>query len=486
MRLLGDDRLARLAAAGSRDAFASIYTRHHQGVYRYCRSILGSSEDAADALQSTMANALVALEGESRDIALKPWLYRIAHNEAINLARRRRPQDSADRLEDVPGPPLEATAGDRERLRQLFADLGELSERQRGALLMRELSGLSYAELAAGLGISAGAAKQTVFEGRSALQELAEGRAMSCDAIRRSISDRDRRALRGRRLRAHVRECVSCRDFRDLIDARRGELQALAPPLPMAAAAAILDGLLGAGGGGGGLSQAAAGGNALAAGGGASTSTAGGLAAWLPGTGALGASAAGKGLAAVAATLAIGAGAAGVATQTEGERTAGRSTAPDSGAGETVPRPATSDDHGPDVTRDRDATEPRSGGEREGQGESGRGDAAEEAPGPPASSGAEPGPPRRTRPGGEGQQPPGAAPAPNYQPGGGAPGSAPDDFSSAPEQYTDGRMPEQGGESPAAQAPTGTPAPTPPAPTTDMPGGNSVPEFPALPPTGGR
>ena len=95
LHLLGDDRLARRAAAGDRQAFAVLYQRHHQSLFRYCRAILGDAEDAADALQNTMAAALRALPGERREIRLKPWLYRIAHNESISLLRRRSPRTRA-------------------------------------------------------------------------------------------------------------------------------------------------------------------------------------------------------------------------------------------------------------------------------------------------------------------------------------------------------------------------------------------------------
>src|SRR2546423_12703915 len=91
LRLLSDDRLARRAAEGDEEAFANLYRRHHQALYRYCRAILGNSEDAADALQNTMAAALRALPGEQRAIRVKPWLYRIAHNESISILRRRPP-----------------------------------------------------------------------------------------------------------------------------------------------------------------------------------------------------------------------------------------------------------------------------------------------------------------------------------------------------------------------------------------------------------
>src|SRR5436190_4217624 len=91
LRLLSDDRLAARAAEGDRAAFAVIFERHHQALYRYCRAILRHDEDARDALQTTFARAIAALDGETREIAIRPWLYRIAHNEAISIARRRRP-----------------------------------------------------------------------------------------------------------------------------------------------------------------------------------------------------------------------------------------------------------------------------------------------------------------------------------------------------------------------------------------------------------
>ena len=69
LRLLGDDRLARRAAAGDQQAFAVLYQRHHQGLFRYCRAILGNAEDAADALQNTMAAALRAFPERTGDPA---------------------------------------------------------------------------------------------------------------------------------------------------------------------------------------------------------------------------------------------------------------------------------------------------------------------------------------------------------------------------------------------------------------------------------
>jgi RNA polymerase sigma factor (sigma-70 family) len=298
LRLIGDDRLARRVANGDTRAFATLYERHHQAIYRYCRAILGNSEDAADALQNTMMAALRALSVERRDIRLKPWLYKIAHNEAISLVRQRRPQVNLEEALDVAAPSGSDPAT-RERLRQLVADLRQLPDRQRSALVMRELSGLEYGEIGAALGSSPAATKQTVYEARAALHEMAEGRDMSCDAVRRSLSAEDRRLLRGRKLRAHLRACAGCREFQAVIDTRQRDLACVAPPLPLAAAAAMLHGMTGGGSSGG------AGGLAGLAGGGTGKAVATSVAA--------------KGLATVAVVATVGAGTAGLAGKLPGQ-----------------------------------------------------------------------------------------------------------------------------------------------------------------------
>ena len=267
--LIPDQRLVKLAARGSTPAFATIYRRHHKEIYRYCRSLLGNDDDAGDALQNTMLQALRGLEGERREIALRPWLFRIAHNESISLMRSR------DRATPV-APEEIARAGDsedhegRERFAALISDIGQLSSHQRSALVMRELSGLEFGEIAAALETSPEAAKQAVYQARVALGELAEGRDMSCDEIRRKVSVEDRRLLRGRRVRAHLRGCSDCREFEHQIRERSGTLAGLAPTISVPGAATVLHGVLGggAGGAGGGVASlfgAAVGAKAVAA-----------------------------------------------------------------------------------------------------------------------------------------------------------------------------------------------------------------------------
>lgn len=249
-RMLGDDALARLAAGGSDGAFTALYERYHGPLLAYARSILLDAEDARDATQSALEKALRALPGRDDDRPLRPWLYRIVHNESVSLLRRRRPQVALDETVDAPcAPAPELDAERRRRLAELVEDLRALPERQRGALVMRELSGLGYDEIAGVLGISAGAARQTVSEARSALHDFVAGRDADCVAVRDSL-DGDRRSLRARRVRAHLRTCDACDSFQRSIADRRGDLHLLGPFLSGTLAVGVLGVAAGVAGGG--------------------------------------------------------------------------------------------------------------------------------------------------------------------------------------------------------------------------------------------
>ena len=257
-----------MVTAGSDEAFATLYDRHHQAIYRYCRAQLSHEADARDALQNSMLAALSALRASAIEGRFKPWLFRIAHNESISIIRRR------TREAPTAAPPETPSSDDpetREEVRTLVADLTALPERQRGAIVMRELSGLSYAEIATVLATTEAGGKQLVYEARTAMHELREGHEMSCESVRERISAGDRRLLRGRKVRSHLRGCQPCQDFERGIDRRRTAFAALAPPLPALAAAAVLGDVFGSGGAGGGL-----GGGGAAAGAGATTAASGG------------------------------------------------------------------------------------------------------------------------------------------------------------------------------------------------------------------
>ena len=233
----------RLASKGDPRAFAAIYERHHQDLFRYCRSITGNAEDASDALQSTMAAALRSLPGERRDIALRPWLFRIAHNESVSIIRRRRPAPSSPRRRaphrahtrwpharaplrpgSRPRGPARAPArsarharADRPRLRRDRPRAERLRRRRQPGRL----------------------------RGSPRARPVRRG---PRDGVRRRspLDLRPRRpGPRGRRLRAHLRGCRACTNFSEQIGVRRSALPGLLPPLPAAAGAAILGGLVG-------------------------------------------------------------------------------------------------------------------------------------------------------------------------------------------------------------------------------------------------
>jgi RNA polymerase sigma factor (sigma-70 family) len=254
-----DERLVRRAAQGDPHAFEAIYNRYHQDLYRFCLAMVGNPQDAQDALQNTMVKVLRALPGEERRLQLKPWLYRIARNESVETLRKRRDSDELDaEAEQGAVASVAETAETRARLRALIADLEELPQRQRAALVMRELAGLDFAEIGEAFETSAAVARQTLYEARLSLRQLEEGREMSCVDVMRELSDADGRVTRRREIRSHLRSCADCRAFRDGIVKRREELSAIAP-LPLAASAGLLQAVIG------GSAAGSAGGGAVAA-----------------------------------------------------------------------------------------------------------------------------------------------------------------------------------------------------------------------------
>lgn len=168
LRLLPDEPLARLAAGGSEPAFNVLYARHAGGLTMYCRRVLRNDEDALDALQNTMLKAWSALARRG-DAPLRPWLYRIAHNESVSLLRRRRPRDELTESA-TPATDVHETVMEREELAATITGIGTLTTRQRQALLMRVLGEATYDDIAATLQTSPEAARQSVMSARRALR----------------------------------------------------------------------------------------------------------------------------------------------------------------------------------------------------------------------------------------------------------------------------------------------------------------------------
>jgi RNA polymerase sigma factor (sigma-70 family) len=169
LRAQPDRRLVDLVRDGYDAAFEEIVRRYRRPLDRFAAAIVGGRSE--DVTQDAFSKALLALRGSEAEIELRPWLYRIVRNTALNDLRGLAPV-AAELSETLPGARSAAAEVEaREELRDLMERLQALPETQRAALVMRELEGLSHEEIAAALGVSGGAARQAIFRARAALRE---------------------------------------------------------------------------------------------------------------------------------------------------------------------------------------------------------------------------------------------------------------------------------------------------------------------------
>ena len=243
--------------AGNETAFEVAYERHWGGILSFCRHMLGSTEDAEEAVQHTFAAAWSDLQRNERPVRLKPWLYAVARNRCLSMLRSRR--ETAELSDTVATAGLADEVAQRSDLRALLADLRELPDEQRAALVLSELGDLSHADIAEVVGRKEADVKAIVFRARSTLADWREARETPCEEIKEQLSVLTGGALRRRTLRHHLQHCPGCREFRDQVKAQR---RMLALVLPVVPSIGLKRGVLAAAGLGGG----AAGGGAAAGG----------------------------------------------------------------------------------------------------------------------------------------------------------------------------------------------------------------------------
>jgi RNA polymerase sigma factor (sigma-70 family) len=273
LRLRSDEQLLALFRAGSEEAFSVIHDRYRQRLFAYVRQMLCAAprQDAEDVLQDVFVRAYGALRADRRHVHVRAWLYRVAHNRCIDHMRR--PMPPAADVFEVSRKPLHdpvEEAQRREDLSQLVQDVGRLPDHQRSALLMREIDGMSYADLAGALDVTVPAVKSLLVRARIGLVEAAEARDADCAEIRHDLTESyDRGVKASGRARRHMRTCEGCREYRTALRGIRRSFAALNPlgAGPLAMAGAKLLGFGGAGGGAAAGGSAAAGGGAAAAGG---------------------------------------------------------------------------------------------------------------------------------------------------------------------------------------------------------------------------
>lgn len=170
-----DAELAARARQGNQRAYAQLVRQHQSRIFRHLLNLTGSREEALELSQEVFLKAWEALPDWRPEAQFHTWLYRIASNVAYDLLRRRRIVSYEPMAEDYDAPSGEAGPEARLQARQamaaLDAALARLPAEQREIVLLREVEGLSYEELAATLGIDEGTVKSRLARGRAALAQ---------------------------------------------------------------------------------------------------------------------------------------------------------------------------------------------------------------------------------------------------------------------------------------------------------------------------
>ena len=228
-------------------AFERLYRRHVREVYRYALAVLRSAEDAEDVTQTAFLNAYRACEHGERPRSARNWLIAIAHElcrQRVRQEARLRKVAFEEHAEEAVPDEEPPTHDDVRRA------LGNLAFDERAALIMREVEGRSYAEIAEIQNLTVGAVETLIFRARRALREELEG-ALSCHEAERAISRRlDGQLARSDRrpLRRHLRHCGDCARFDHSQRDQRNALRSLAKvPLPSSLSSFVAAGGAGVG-----------------------------------------------------------------------------------------------------------------------------------------------------------------------------------------------------------------------------------------------
>jgi RNA polymerase sigma factor (sigma-70 family) len=235
LRRLTDEQLGGRLAHGEAAAFDELYRRYAHRLAAYGSHLLGDGAAGDDVSQAAMLKAYAALRDGRVPSHVKPWLYRIAHNAAIDLVKRRR-ETPSERLPER----ADAREGDGGAL---LAAVATLPERQQQVYVLRELHGLRIDETAAELGLTVAQVEQALFAARNRLAEhLVFGERLNCVTVQRLAAgplDLDER----RALKSHLRSCPGCRSALGV----RGRALGSLPVAPLEWLRGLAGGLLGLG-----------------------------------------------------------------------------------------------------------------------------------------------------------------------------------------------------------------------------------------------
>jgi RNA polymerase sigma factor (sigma-70 family) len=169
---LSDEELVKLARAGHEPAFDAIVHRYRAPLVSYCRRWLDAHR-AEEVVQHTLMKAFLCVRDDIRPLAVRPWLYRVAHNAALNAVEKKGSdwEELDENYDGVPQPPQ--VAEQRARFLQIVDEIEALPPRQREALVLNEFEGRCYADIAAQLGTSESGVRGLLRRARRQLRETA-------------------------------------------------------------------------------------------------------------------------------------------------------------------------------------------------------------------------------------------------------------------------------------------------------------------------
>ena len=168
------------ARSGDTRAFEDLARREERALYRHALRIVGTTSDAEDIVQDALFSAWRSI-ASFQGLSFRAWLFRIATNRALDQlrSRKRRPELPLDPPDDdevtwaepvAPGPDLAQIAGDREALAAVESALEALPAEQRTALLLRDVEGFAYEEIAVITSVEIGTVKSRIHRGRLAVR----------------------------------------------------------------------------------------------------------------------------------------------------------------------------------------------------------------------------------------------------------------------------------------------------------------------------
>ena len=174
------------AAQGDEDAFAQLVDAHQSKVYGLTLRLTGSPEDAMELTQETFFNAWRGLPSFHQNSKFSTWLYRLATNASIDFLRKEKQrrslsisplstdEDDDQHISDIPDHRFtpQSEAERRELQEAVHRGLSKLSDEHRQVLVLRELNGLTYGEIAHVLNIEEGTVKSRISRARVALRKI--------------------------------------------------------------------------------------------------------------------------------------------------------------------------------------------------------------------------------------------------------------------------------------------------------------------------